>query len=67
LEIKQDPDLKRIPVLVLTGSSAEDDILTSYDLHANAYITKPSDIGELDQLVRAIEQFWMVAARLPAR
>ncbi|MBB1246794.1 response regulator [Streptomyces durbertensis] len=64
-KIKSDPDLRHIPVVVLTTSSAEEDILRSYRLHANAYVTKPVD---LDQFVRAIQQiddFFVTVVKLP--
>ncbi len=64
-EIKQDEDLKRIPVVVLTTSSAEQDILRAYDLHANCYISKPVDLDEFIKVVRTIEDFWLQIVRLP--
>jgi two-component system, chemotaxis family, response regulator Rcp1 len=64
-EIKQDPDLKRIPVVILTSSAAEQDILQSYDLHANCYITKPVDLDQFLRIVRLIEDFWLVVVKLP--
>jgi len=64
-EIKQDPGLKRIPVVVLTTSSAEEDIVRSYDLHANAYITKPLDLDQFAKVVRSIEEFWFTIVKLP--
>lgn len=66
-ELKADPDLALIPVIVLTTSSAEEDILSSYRLHANTYITKPVDLGQFMTVVQAIEHFWLVAAKLPPR
>jgi CheY-like chemotaxis protein len=57
--IKEDPDLKRIPVVVLTSSSAEEDIVSSYDLHANAYLTKPVDFNGLLTIVRELDDFWL--------
>lgn len=65
-EIKADPTLRRIPVVVLTTSSAERDILTSYDLHANSYVTKPLDIDEFLSAVRDIEGFWLELVALPS-
>lgn len=65
-EIKADPDLGRIPVVVLTSSSAEQDVLKSYDLHANSYIVKPVDFAGLMDVVKSIEQFWVTVVRLPA-
>ena len=57
-EIKSDPELRRIPVVVLTTSQADEDILRSYQLHANAYVTKPTDIDGLTAVVRCIERFF---------
>lgn len=64
-EIKSDPDLKRIPVVVLTTSRNEDDIFQSYDLHVNCYITKSRNISELFQIVKGIESFWFSTVTLP--
>lgn len=64
-DIKADADLRRIPVIVLTTSSSEEDILRTYDLHANAYVTKPMDIGDFLTAVRQIEGFWLQLVRLP--
>ena len=63
--IKEDEDLKRIPVIVLTTSQAEQDILRSYDLHANAYVTKPVDLEQFIAAIRAIEGFWLEIVRFP--
>ena len=63
--IKADRDLKRIPVIMLTTSSAEKDILTSYDNHANCYITKPVDLDRFMDVVRTIEDFWISIVKLP--
>ena len=63
--IKSDPDLKRIPVIMLSSSSSEDHISKSYELSANCYITKPVDFDEYTQLVRTIEDFWFQMAKLP--
>jgi two-component system, chemotaxis family, response regulator Rcp1 len=65
-ELKSDPALCRIPVIVLTTSAAESDILHSYELQANCFITKPLDLDEFFDVVRAIEDFWLSTARLPA-
>ena len=65
-EIKKDPDLKRIPVVVLTTSEAEEDILRTYDLHANCYITKPINLDRFIEVVRTIEEFWLTIVKLPA-
>ncbi len=64
-EIKADDELKRIPVVVLTTSSAELDILKSYSLHANCYITKPVDLEQFVTVVKAIDDFWLTVVRLP--
>ncbi len=66
-EIKQDADLKDIPVVVLTTSEAESDILRSYQLHANCYITKPVDLGKFTTIIRSIEDFWLTVVKLPRR
>ncbi len=64
-EIKEDEALKRIPVVVLTTSKAEEDIIKSYNLHANCFITKPVDLDRFIQIVRAIEDFWLTMVKLP--
>ena len=64
-EIKQDPQLKRIPVVVLTTSKAEADILRTYDLHANCYITKPVDLDQFIGVVKTIDDFWLTVVKLP--
>ncbi len=64
-EIKADDTLKRIPVVVLTTSRAEEDILKAYDLNANCYITKPVDLDQFTQVMQAIEVFWLTVVRLP--
>jgi len=64
-EIKGDPDLRHIPVVVLTTSSAEQDILKSYSLHANCYITKPVDLEQFSKVVSSIEEFWFSIVKLP--
>ena len=64
-EVKQDPELRKIPVVVLTTSRDEQDILKSYDLHANCYITKPVDFEQFIRVVRAIEDFWLSVVKLP--
>ncbi|MGK7926339.1 MAG: response regulator [Spirulina sp.] len=65
-EIKTDPDLKRIPVLVLSTSKNEDDILASYALHANCYLNKANNLQQLFEVVRKIEEFWLMTAILPS-
>ncbi|MBS1852331.1 MAG: response regulator [Acidobacteria bacterium] len=64
-EIKQDPELRTIPVVILTSSAAERDIAQSYNLHANCYITKPIDLDEFSEVVRAIDGFWFSIVKLP--
>jgi two-component system, chemotaxis family, response regulator Rcp1 len=64
-ELKQDPVLKTIPVVVLTTSRADRDILRSYELHANCYITKPVDFEQFIGVVKSIEQFWLTVVTLP--
>lgn len=64
-EIKQDPDLRCIPVVVLTSSLEEQDILESYDLHANCYVTKPVDLEQFTTIVKSIEEFWFMVVKLP--
>ncbi len=65
-EIKTDPDLKRIPVVVLTTSEAEEDIVKTYNNHANCYITKPVDLEEFIKIVKSIETFWLNVVKLPS-
>jgi two-component system, chemotaxis family, response regulator Rcp1 len=64
-EIKSDPQLKRIPIVILTTSKNEDDIFHSYDLHANCYITKSRNLSQLFQIIKGIEEFWFSTATLP--
>ena len=64
-EIKSDPELRRIPVVVLTTSHAEGDILRAYNLHCNCYITKPVDFQQFLLVVKSIEDFWLTVVRLP--
>lgn len=63
--IKADPDLRHIPVVVLTSSQAEQDIVRAYDLHANCYVTKPVDLDQFIHVVRSIEDFWFTIVKLP--
>ena len=65
--IKADEHLKRIPVVVLTTSQAEEDILKAYNLNANCYITKPVDFDQFLKVVRVVEEFWLTIVKLPAR
>jgi chemotaxis family two-component system response regulator Rcp1 len=64
-EIKADDNLRRIPVVVLTTSHAEEDIVRSYNLHANCYVTKPVDLDQFIRIVKSIEDFWLTIVRLP--
>ncbi len=66
-EIKNSPDLKRIPVIVLTTSNEKEDILSSYSLRANSYITKPVDIGQFIKVIKAFDEFWFGMVKLPER
>jgi CheY-like chemotaxis protein len=66
-EVKGDPDLRSIPVVVLTTSKAEEDVLRSYDLHANAYVTKPVDFDRFIAVVRQIDEFFVSVVKLPHR
>jgi two-component system, chemotaxis family, response regulator Rcp1 len=66
-EVKGDPDLKRIPVVMLTTSKAEEDVLISYDLHANGYIPKPMHLEQLLEVVKSLEEFWFGIVKLPPR
>jgi CheY-like chemotaxis protein len=65
--IKADPQLRRIPVIILTTSSAEEDVLKSYDLHANSYITKPVDLNKLLHAIGSIECYWLSVVKLPGQ
>ena len=64
-EIKEDPELRRIPVVILTTSKAEQDIVKAYNLHANCYIAKPVDLVQFMAVVKAIEGFWLTIVKLP--
>ncbi|MBI5441318.1 MAG: response regulator [Deltaproteobacteria bacterium] len=64
-EVKADPVLRRIPVVVLTTSAAEEEVGRAYDLHANCYITKPLEIESFLRVMRTVEAFWLTVARLP--
>jgi len=66
-EIKSDPELRRIPVVVLTTSQADEDILRSYQLHANAYVTKPVDFERFVSVVKQIDEFFVSVVKLPPR
>jgi len=64
-EVKRDNDLKRIPVVVLTTSQADEDVVRAYDLHCNCYITKPVDFQQFMHVIKSIEDFWLTVVRLP--
>jgi CheY-like chemotaxis protein len=66
-DVKADPELRRIPIVVLTTSDANEDVLASYDLHANAYVRKPVDFEQFVEAVRAIDDFFITVVRLPPR
>lgn len=65
VEIKGDGDLRAIPVVILTTSKAEEDVLKSYDLHANCYVTKPVDLDKFIVVVQSIDRFWLTVVTLP--
>jgi two-component system, chemotaxis family, response regulator Rcp1 len=64
-DIKRDPHLRSIPVVVLTTSDSEQDVANMYDLHANCYVTKPVDLEQFTKIVREIKQFWFSVVKLP--
>jgi chemotaxis family two-component system response regulator Rcp1 len=66
-EIKEDSELKRIPVVVITSSKSEEDVLRSYNLHANCYVTKPVDLEQFVTVVKSIEDFWVGIVKLPPK
>jgi two-component system, chemotaxis family, response regulator Rcp1 len=66
-EIKQDPILKHIPVVVLTTSKADEDIIKTYNLHANAYITKPVDLNRFSEIIHVLNEFWFTIVKLPPK
>ena len=66
-EIKRDPDLKRIPVVVLTTSDNEQDVRGAYDLHVNAYVRKPVDLDQFIKIVEAVEGFWLSVVKFPPK
>ena len=66
-EVKTDPDLRRIPVVVLTTSRSEEDVLQAYDMHANAYVTKPVNLEKFMRIVALIDEFWLKVVTLPGR
>jgi CheY-like chemotaxis protein len=65
-EIKEDPELRRIPVVMMTSSAQEKDIMEAYDLHVNSYVVKPVDMDQFIGAVRSIEHFWFSVVKLPA-
>ncbi len=65
-KIKEDTNLKRTPVVILTSSKAEEDIIKTYDLHANCYITKPIDLEQFLNVIKTIEDFWLTIVKLPS-
>ena len=65
--MKADPSLKKIPVVILTTSQAEEDVVRAYNLNANCYVTKPVDFEQFTRIVQAIEQFWLTIVTLPPR
>jgi chemotaxis family two-component system response regulator Rcp1 len=64
-EFKADPDLKRIPVVVITSSNGEDDVLGAYNNYANCYVTKPVDLAQFIKVIKSIEEFWLTIVKLP--
>jgi two-component system, chemotaxis family, response regulator Rcp1 len=66
-EIKSDKELKRIPVVIMTISQAEEDIFKSYNLHANCYVTKPIDLNQFIKVIKSIENFWFSVVKLPSK
>jgi CheY-like chemotaxis protein len=66
-EVKGDPDLKRIPVVILTVSNSEEDVLKSYNLHANCFISKPVNLAQFLKVVASIESFWLTIVELPPK
>ncbi len=66
-EVKSDPKLKKIPIVVLTTSDAEQDILMTYESHANCYITKPVNVEQFIKVMKSIEDFWFTTVKLPQK
>jgi two-component system response regulator len=66
-EVKTDPELKRIPIVIMTVSRDEEDVLKAYNLHANCYITKPIDFGQFIRITQSIEDFWFRIVKLPPK
>lgn len=67
VEIKQDDELKHVPVIIMTSSQAEEDIARSYACHANCYVTKPVDLQQFLKVVASVEEFWLSVVKLPPR
>lgn len=67
MEVKTDPDLMTIPIVVLTTSTTEEDVLRSYKLHANCYIAKPVDLGQFMRVIEMTEDFWLTVVKLPPK
>jgi CheY-like chemotaxis protein len=65
--VKADPDLRSIPIVILTTSSAHEDVARSYDLHANAFVTKPADLEAFNRVVRQVDEFFLTVTELPTR
>lgn len=65
-EIKSDPLLKRIPVVIITSSEAEQDVLRTYDLHVNCYVNKPVDLDQFVKVVQSVETFWLTIVKMPS-
>lgn len=66
-EMKEDTDLRVIPVIILSTSEADEDICKAYNLHANCYVAKPTDMGQTNEIVKAIDSFWMRVVKLPTQ
>jgi two-component system response regulator len=66
-ELKEDPLLKSIPVVILTTSQSEEDILKSYNLQASCYVTKPIDLGQFTKIIKSLDDFWFSAVRFPTK
>lgn len=66
-EVKMDPELRQIPVIVLTTSKAEQDVARAYKLHANCYLTKPIQMDDFLKTIRSVEEFWLSVVRLPSK
>jgi CheY-like chemotaxis protein len=66
-QVKEDPDLRSIPIVILTTSSAHEDVARSYELHANAFVTKPADLEAFNRVVRQVDEFFLTVTALPTR